>query len=81
MAQHRHERHEAGAAGDEQERPAVLDAPREVAADRAADLELVADDELLDEVRGDLAVRTRSTVSSRLGDSGAEAIEYERSAW
>ena len=70
MAQHRHERHEAGAAGDEQERPAVLDAPREVAADRAADLELVADDEVLDEVRGDPQPSgTCSTVSSRLGET------------
>ena len=42
VAQHRHQRDEPRAAGDQQQRPAVRDAPGEVPADRAAQLELVA---------------------------------------
>jgi hypothetical protein len=56
MAQHRHQRHQARAAGDQQQRAALLDAPGEMAADRAAQLELVAGAQLLGQVRGDLAV-------------------------
>ena len=43
VAQHRHQRHQAGTAGYPQQRPAILGAPNEMAADRAADLDLVAD--------------------------------------
>src|SRR3954471_16406793 len=56
VAQHRHERHESRAAGDEQQRAAVLDAPGEVPADRAAELELIAGADLVGQVRRDLAV-------------------------
>ena len=56
VAQHRHQRHEARAAADEQQRAAVVDRPREVPADRPAHLELVAGAHLLDEVGRDLAV-------------------------
>jgi hypothetical protein len=56
VAQHRHQRHEPGAARHQQQRPAVLDAPREVAADGAAQLELVARAQLVGEVGRDLAV-------------------------
>ena len=56
MAQHRHQRHDPRAAADQQQRAARRRVPDEVAADRAAQLELVAGPELVDEVRRDLAV-------------------------
>src|SRR5438046_10745085 len=56
MAERRAERDDAGAAGDEQQRSSVLCLPDEVAADRPANLEAVADLDLLDEVRRDLSV-------------------------
>ena len=56
VAQHRHQRHDARSAAHEQQRPAVVGAPREVPADRPADLELVAGAHLLHEVGRDLAV-------------------------
>src|SRR4051794_3234823 len=55
-AQHGHQGRDARAAGDEEDRPAVRGLPAEVAADRAANLELVARPDLLDQVRRDLAV-------------------------
>ena len=42
VAEHRHQRHDARAAADEEQRPARRRLPDEVAADRAAELELVA---------------------------------------
>ena len=39
MAQHRHQRHQARAAAHEQQRAALVDRPREVPADRPAQLE------------------------------------------
>ena len=81
MAQHRHQRHEARAAADEQQRAALVDRPREVPADRPAQLELVARAEVVHEVRRDLAVVDELDVSSSASSSGAEAIEYERCAW
>ena len=56
MAQHRHQRHDPRAAPDEQQRAARGRLPDEVAADRAAQLELVAGPQLVDEIRRDLAV-------------------------
>ena len=56
MPQHRAERHDARAAGEEEQRAAGRGLPDEVAADRAAQLELVAGTELVDEVGRDLAV-------------------------
>ena len=56
VAQHRHQRHEPGAAGDEQQRAALGGVPGEPAAERPAHLELVARPRLVDEVRRDLAV-------------------------
>ena len=56
VAHHRRQRHDAGAAGDEQERPPVLRPPREPAADRAAQLDLVAVRSVLAQVAGHLAV-------------------------
>ena len=56
VAEHRPERHDARAAPDEEERPVEGLLPDEVAADRAAQLELVARPQLVDEVGRDLAV-------------------------
>ena len=56
MAHHRHQRHEPGPAGDEQQRTAVLAAPDEVPADRAAQLQLITGTELVGQIRRDLAV-------------------------
>jgi hypothetical protein len=56
VAQHRHQRDEPGAAADQQQRPAVLDAPGEVPADRAAQLELIARFQHARQIRRDLAV-------------------------
>ncbi len=56
VAQHRRQRDDARAAADEQQRPAVLDLPGEVAADRAAQLDGVARPQLVGQVRRDLAV-------------------------
>jgi hypothetical protein len=43
MAQHRHQRHEAGAVRDKQQRSAIVNAPGERAADGTAQLQLVSD--------------------------------------
>ena len=56
VAQDRHQRDDSRAAADEQQRAAGRGVPDEVAADRAAQLELVAGPELVDEVGRDLAV-------------------------
>src|SRR4029077_21249827 len=56
MAQHRHQRNDARAASDEQPPPGGARFPHEIAADRAAQLELIAGAELVDEVRRDTAV-------------------------
>jgi hypothetical protein len=56
MPQHGHEWHESGPAGNEKERPGLVGRPREVAADRPADLELVAWLDRAGEVRRHLAV-------------------------
>ena len=56
MAQHRHQRDQPGAAADQVERAALVDRPRERPSDRSADLELVASDDVVDEVGRDLAV-------------------------
>jgi hypothetical protein len=56
MAQHGPQRDQPGAARHEQKRAAVSHAPREVASDRAAQLELVAGAELVGEVGRHLAV-------------------------
>ena len=56
MAHHRHQRHEPGTPGDEQQRTAVLAAPDEVPADRAAQLQLITGTELVGQIRRDLAV-------------------------
>ena len=42
MAQDRHERGDAGAAADEQERSAILRTPHEMTAERAADLDRIS---------------------------------------
>ena len=55
-ADHRHQRHDARAAGHEQQRAALRRLPDEVAADRAAQLDLVARPQLVGQVRRDLAV-------------------------
>ena len=56
VAEDRSQRHDARAASDEEERAAECGLPDEVAADRPAELELVAGAELVDEVRRDLTV-------------------------
>ena len=75
MAQHRHQRHDPRAAADEQQRPARRRVPDEVAADRAAQLELIAGAELVDEVRRDLAVVEPLDGERERSSSGADAIE------
>ena len=55
-AQHRHDRHDAAAAGGEQRAGRILRPPDEPAADRPAQLDLVADREHLHEVRRHLTV-------------------------
>ena len=47
MTEHGHERHESRATHNQQQRPAVLHSPVQVAAYRAAQLELVANPKLL----------------------------------
>ena len=56
VAQHRHQRHHPRATADEQQRASVLHPPGEVAADRTAQLDLVARAELLGEIGRHLAV-------------------------
>ena len=70
---HRHQRHDARAAGDQQQRPLVARLPDEVAADRAAHLEHSPSHHHVDEVRRDLAVlepldRDRKRLARRRGD-------------
>jgi hypothetical protein len=55
-ADHRHQRHDPRAAGDEQQRPALRRLPDEVAADGTTQFDLVARPKLVGQVRGDLAV-------------------------
>jgi hypothetical protein len=56
VAQHGHQRHHPRPAGDQQQRPAPVRLPDEVAADGPAQLELVALAELAGQVGRDLAV-------------------------
>jgi hypothetical protein len=56
MAQHGHQRDDARAASREQHPPSGGRFPDEVAANRAAQLELIAGAELVDQVRRDLTV-------------------------
>ena len=56
MTNHRHQRHDSGAAADKQHRTAVLATPDEVSADRAAHLERIAASCHLVEIRRNLAV-------------------------
>ena len=56
VAEHRAQGDDAGPAADQHERPAQRLLPHEEAADRAAQLELVAGAQHLDQVRRDLAV-------------------------
>jgi len=76
-----HQRHKTRAAANQQQRPAVLHAPCERAADRPAHLEAVARPQLADQVGRDLAVVDSLDGQLEAGSSGAEAIEYERCAW
>jgi len=67
MPDHRHERHDAAPAGDERNRTSLLRGPREVPADRSAQLDPVARPQLARQERRDLAVlealdRERDTV-------------------
>ena len=55
-AQHRHERHDAATARDQEQRATQARLPDEVAADRAAQLDLIARTQLVGQVRRDLAV-------------------------
>lgn len=57
MAHHRAQRNQAGAPGDQQQRPAVLDVPRERPPAGPADLEAITGPQLAREMRGDLALR------------------------
>ncbi len=75
MAEHRHQGHDAGAAGDQQQRPAVRDRPGEVAADRTAQLQRIAGPQLLGQVGRDLAVVEPLDGNAIRSPSGAEAIE------
>jgi hypothetical protein len=55
-ADHRHQRHDARAAGQQQQRARLARTPGEPAADGAAHLELVTRPGGLAQIRGDLAV-------------------------
>jgi hypothetical protein len=81
MAQHRHQRHEAGAVRDKQQRSAIVDAPGERAADGTAQLQLVCDAKRPRQVRRNLPGIDPLTVNVTFALSGADAIAYERSAW
>ena len=56
VADHRHQRHYAGSAGDEQERTLTRRTPHEESADRTSKLDLVSRAQLSDEIRRNLAV-------------------------
>src|SRR3954469_4468179 len=56
VAEHRAQRHQPGAARDEQQRPPVVDVPGERAAAGAADLQAIASTRLARQPGGDLAV-------------------------
>jgi hypothetical protein len=56
VANHRHQRHEARATGDQQQRSALLQTPGEMPADPAADLELIAAAQLARQIGRDLAI-------------------------
>ena len=56
VTQHRHQGHDAGAAGNKAERPALGDGPNEIAANRPAQLELVTRAKVVDEVRRDFSI-------------------------
>ena len=79
VAQHRHERHHAGAAADEDRR--LVGLPGEPVADRSADLELVAHQQVVVEEGRHLAVGQALDVRSISPPSvDGVAIEYERDA-
>ena len=65
---------------DQQHRRRQRRVPREVAADRAAHLELIARQSHLHQIRRHLAVDNRLPSAPRTRPSGAEAMEYERCA-
>ena len=76
MAQHRHQRHDAGPAGNQEQRPAEAGVPDEVAADRAAQLDPVADDHDVVEEGRDLAVvDALDRDLDLIARSGSDAIE------
>jgi hypothetical protein len=81
MAQRRHQRHEAGAVRDEQQRSAIVGAPGERAADGPRSSNSSATRSV--PVRKDETSPSsiRSTVNATFALSGADAIAYERSAW
>ena len=56
VTQHTHERNDARAAGDQEERAAFRSLPDEITADRAAQLERIADAQLAAQVRRHFAV-------------------------
>ena len=56
VAQHRHQGHDARPAAGEQHRPVFVAVPNEVAADRTAQLDLIADVEVTRQIRRHLAV-------------------------
>jgi len=70
VAQHGHQRRDARAARDEQQRPARSDGPGEVAADRPAQLEPVARPGLVDEPLPALEPLDREREPQRLGRGG-----------
>ena len=79
LAQHRSQRDDARAAGDQLERPGQRCLPDEVAPDRPAQLELIAGLEHVGEVRRDLAViepldREREEFTVRRGGDRVAAL-------
>ena len=74
-ADHRHQRHDARAAGDEQQPPALRRLPDEIAADGATEFDLVARPELVGQVRGHLAVVEALDGEVMRVPSGLDAIE------
>ena len=77
IADHRHQRHDTGAAAEQQNRAAVGDLPDKMPADRSAQLDVVADRGDVVEEGRDLAVvePLDGKLERRAATSGAEAIE------
>ena len=78
MSEHRHQRDDAGSAGDEEERAAARRVPYEVAADGSAHLESVADHGDVIEKGRDLALA--NALNGDVDHPGALRLRRDRVA-